>query len=766
MKQAVKAYVSPLKNEMYLSFIKQIIFVLLGFISSRGSIIGEFSPFGTSLVAGVTKPYILSSAIGSIIGYIFPSSGFSGFKYISAVFAVALVRYITSGFSKIDKNSLISALIAFLAVFTTGIAIIIDNLDLSIKVASEALLSASAAFFINKAIQIKPYKKPGLLAEELVAVCFTISILILGLIPIEIDGVSFGRIIAITIILTAAKFGGAATGALSGVLFSFVSAISLKNYSTTFPFFAAGGLFAGFFSSLGKIGTSIGFFAVAFIASVFSNDMPKAAVTVIECLISSGLFMLLPKKLLVLLGNLFLGKPEILTASGIKGALIMRLQFASEALKNVSSTVKEVSQELSRINSPSFEDVLKRDEYAACKGCSLSVHCWETHKSETVEAVMGISKAIKQPETNVKENVPENFLGRCIRFTRFAEAVNTNYSDYLAKITAESRVEEIRGVVEEHFNGISNMLNDLAGEFKYEQKLDEKATANVITTLRNMNINVIDCAASIDKYERLSVDCKVKLQKDTILNKKDIMKKLSIVCDRDFDVPCITKTEKEAFISITEKAIFYVDMGISQHSANENSMCGDSYEYFTDGKGRLIMLLSDGMGVGGRAAVDSAMVTGLMSRLIKSGFGYDCSLKIANSSMLFKSTDESLATVDISVIDLFTGVTELYKAGAAPTIIRRKGRTAKASSTSLPAGILKDIGFDRAELSIKNNDIILMMSDGVVNEGTDWICQELENFDGTAQELADKIALSARRRRTDNHEDDITVMAAILKKVD
>ncbi len=57
------------------------------------------------------------------------------------------------------------------------------------------------------------------------------------------------------------------------------------------------------------------------------------------------------------------------------------------------------------------------------------------------------------------------------------------------------------------------------------------------------------------------------------------------------------------------------------------------------------MLISDGMGCGGRAAVDGAMASNLMSKLLKAGFGIDCSLKIVNSAMLFKSTDESLATL-------------------------------------------------------------------------------------------------------------------------
>jgi stage II sporulation protein E len=171
------------------------------------------------------------------------------------------------------------------------------------------------------------------------------------------------------------------------------------------------------------------------------------------------------------------------------------------------------------------------------------------------------------------------------------------------------------------------------------------------------------------------------------------------------------------------------------------------------------------MGTGGRAAVDGAMASGLMCRLLKAGFGFDCSLKILNSSMLFKSTDESLATVDIASIDLYNGQVELYKAGAAPTVIRRSGKTGKAESTSLPAGILRDVRFDKATVKCREGDIVVMMSDGAAFEGCDWIRAELEKWQGgTAQELSERLCEGAHRRRSDNHEDDITVITAVLKK--
>jgi stage II sporulation protein E len=57
------------------------------------------------------------------------------------------------------------------------------------------------------------------------------------------------------------------------------------------------------------------------------------------------------------------------------------------------------------------------------------------------------------------------------------------------------------------------------------------------------------------------------------------------------------------------------------------------------------------------------------------------------------------------------------------------------------------------------------MSDGVTSTGTDWIRAELEAWsDGTAQELAERICECAKRRRNDTHEDDVTVLAAILNR--
>ena len=441
--------------------------------------------------------------------------------------------------------------------------------------------------------------------------------------------------------------------------------------------------------------------------------------------------------------------------------------MASEALVDVSDTVAQVSKELGKINAPDFKTVLAFIEQDACSGCKLRMHCWEKKSDQTLEAVMLMLNYLKSGDIPQNEPQLDEFRGRCLRVKKMEDVIKNRYSQYTSHLAAENRIEEVRQVISEQFEGISDMLKELAVEFANGEQFDALSAESAVASLNNLGIQADDCSAKIDKYGRMSLEMKIKTNQNTVLNRLQIMKMLSLACERDFDIPNITKTADGALMTVNEHAVLRIDIGSEQPCAAAGSICGDSYKYFNDGKGHFIIILSDGMGTGGRAAVDGAMASGLMARLLKAGFGYDCSLKIINSAMLFKSSDESLATMDIASIDLFTGNTELYKAGAAPTLVRRNGKSGRAESTSLPIGILKDVSFDRAGIRLRANDILLMVSDGVTFDGTEWLRQELENWrDGGAQDLAEHICDCARRRQTAGKPDDITVIAAIIEKTD
>ena len=376
-----------------------------------------------------------------------------------------------------------------------------------------------------------------------------------------------------------------------------------------------------------------------------------------------------------------------------------------------------------------------------------------------------MSDAVRKCRPVNLAEAPEEFTERCLRLERFEDSLSRHYTDFLSLLSAEKRVGEMRGVVSDQMEGLAGMLTELSEEFSTAMSYDIELAGRIAAALKELDMNADECSCVVDKFGRLTVEIRLLNTPEMPLNRARILQRIEEVCEREFEPPEINTCGRTYYITVTEKAVFTVDCGVTQFNQGKNQHCGDTCKYFYDGRGRLTVIVSDGMGSGGRAAVDSAMTAGLAGRLLKAGFGYDCTLRLVNSAMLYKSTDESLATLDISCIDLYSGKTEMLKAGAAPTIVRRNGRTGIAECKSLPAGILHEVGFDKAIVTLREDDILLMMSDGVCSEGTDWICAEVEAFgDGGAKQLADRIATAARRRRRDGHDDDITVFAAIIEK--
>ena len=194
-------------------------------------------------------------------------------------------------------------------------------------------------------------------------------------------------------------------------------------------------------------------------------------------------------------------------------------------------------------------------------------------------------------------------------------------------------------------------------------------------------------------------------------------------------------------------------------------MCGDTVKIISDNKGHSILIISDGMGKGSRAALDGAMGAGLLSRLINAGFGFDSALKVVNSALLVKSNDESLATLDIANIDLFTGKCEIFKAGAPASYIIKNGGITRCELTSMPAGILRGIEFAKRTAVLGVGDSILLMSDGITDLGEEWLRNRLSTVDtDDVQKIADTVLQSAIKQCEGTKMDDMSIIFARLER--
>lgn len=748
-----------LKNDATVGALLHIITAICAFLFSLARVKSLWLPFGAAFVGGAKKKYLAASLAGAALGYITNISS-GGFAYIACSFAIITVRLVL-GDIRLTRQPLFLSLLTFFALLVTKLAVIYGYGGSIIGVIGEAALAGVGAYFLAIVFNICSATSSGTDIRETAALIFSASVFLLAVAEFKIIGLSLGGILAVTLILAAARFGMSSYGAVCGAVVGFVMSINMGQLSSAGMVYAFCGLMSGLFSALGSLGMIIAYIGTTLVTCLIIGNQTIVGPLFFEAVIGCGLFLIIPKKTAGFIGGLLSPTTEISRLDSVKGALIMRLEFASGALRDIYETVEDVAAKLKKINCPDFDKTLNKIEDDVCGGCSLRRHCWETAKEITAADALATWNRIKSPQAEDTE--PTEF--RCIRRGRFEKAIKAHCADYDSMRAAESRLSEVRGVISDQFEGVAKMLGDLSEEFKYEVRHDQRATENIILAFKNMGFHAVRCIAAQDKWGRLSADIHIKGAADRVINKMEVVRHLSLALSRDMDTPTVNVGGDDAFIFITEKPNYKVEIGLTQIPEEKGKLCGDTAKYFADGRGRFMMVLSDGMGTGGRAAVDSAMVSGLFSRMLKSGFGYDCSLKIINSSMIFKSTDESLATVDIAAIDLFDGECELLKAGAAPTFVKRGSKVGKAESRSLPPGILRNITFDKATLSLKPEDIVVMVSDGATAEDTGWITDILKKWTiGSAQQLADEIALAARRRRKDGHSDDITALVAILKK--
>lgn len=747
------------------AIVYHIVSLIFGFLMSRTTLWGGIAPLGAAITAGLPMKYMFSTALGAFFGYIFPPFSVSAFKYAAALIAIVAIRFILSGVKPVFKNPLWSGVVAATVVSGVGVAAAGQSfLKEGILGVSEGLLAGGGAYFIRRATAIKWEKIAGLTQEQTASTLIAVSLGLMSVINVEVAGLSVGKTFGILLILFAARYGRAGASAIASLSVGFASVVSGQSVETAF-ILSITGLVTGAFCSLGKLMAAICPPSVCLMWVIVSSGSAVSVASLLESILASVIFLIVPRKISARMGSVL--NPRVITpdTAGLRRTLTMRLGFASAALRGVSETVEDVSRCLSLAKKPNFVNVLHDVENDACRGCTFMLNCWEKNRKTTVDAVLGFCEAIRSCRPLELADVPDEFREKCLRPERFEASLCRYYTDFLSAVSAEKRVSEMRSVVSDQMTGVADMLGELSEEFRTAQRYDIALANRVAAALRELDLRADECSCVVDKFSRITVEIKLREAPEMPINRARVLERIEEVCEREFEPPEITRSGRAYYITATEKAVFSVDCYCTQFNQGKNKLCGDTCRHFFDGRGRLVVILSDGMGSGGRAAVDSAMTAGLAERLLKAGFGYDCTLKMVNSAMLFKSSDESLATLDISCIDLFSGKTELLKAGAAPTLVRRNGRTGRAECKTLPAGILNEVGFDKAVVTLKEDDILIMVSDGVTTDGTDWICAEIESWrGGGAKQLSEKIATAARRRRRDGHDDDITVFAAILEK--
>lgn len=747
-----------------------------GMCCSRGLVFGRFAPFGVAAAASVPREGMWAAVLGAFLGYLLPSPVFIPVRYEAALLAVAAIRWSLSELKSVTSHVLFPPIAAFFPLLLTGMTMVFLNGSLTYTAAlyvAESFLGAGCAYFLRRTSNLLmgfagdgTRRTRGVFdSGDVAALSVSAGVVALAFSEVTFGGVSLGRILLVLLILTSARLGGIGGGAVAGVAAGVVQGLSTAGLSYLSGAYGLGGLMAGVFAPMGKIAAAVAFILSHGVASlqVGADSQEYILRGAVEVGAATVLYMAIPKS--QRLAQLFTSRRDTLSGSALRGNIVLRLRHAGEALSQVHTSVEEISRKLSAICAPNLQGVYDRSVETICAGCSARGACWRKHKEETLDNFRQLSKELRSKGRVDTVDFSPAFSERCGRVGEMRNEINKNYGRYLLKEAAELRAAQIREVVEEHFQTTADILDEMAGEFSQYQSFDEEAAERVREILVENGIEPLEVCCRLDRFGRMTVEAEVTRERRKRVNRAVFTREISAACGRVFSPPCLSDAGENCRMQMCQRPAFDAARGFSQYSAGSGAFCGDSASVFYDGCGRLVAVLSDGMGTGGRAAIDGAMTCAMAESLLKAGIGFESMLRTVNSALIAKSGDESLATLDIACVDLFTGQCQFHKAGAACSVVRRGKKVEFIEASSVPVGIMPQVEFVDYKVDLEPGDVVVLVSDGVTAAGQEWLEDLVLHWDEEENPnlLAQRVTDEARRRRSDGHEDDITALALVLQ---
>lgn len=732
-------------------FVKDnLIWTIAGFVMELAASSASAAPSSSALAAGLSGGKCFSVLFGGIFGALLHGlpDGLINLSGMAIILAARLIPDMRN--SKI--RAVLRALAAALACFFPRSAEVTEpsQLIFTVIAALAAGIFAACVSLISESVSIRGFdiSEPRDCAKA--AVIAALGFMALG--ALDYPFINLGRLALGFLLLAVTARRGLAYCAVFGLssLAGLCAAGADIGRGAAAICFAV--VVSCFLTRYGKLTRAAGFVFFCCSGALVGGIDEGNWSLVIEAAAAGILFVVLP------IEKVRSAEKEF-SDSTVAMMLRERLCFAADAIAGIGTGLSAAADTLDRKYGATLEQAAERAADRACKTCPNSMTCWggkyELFRGE-FERLM---RCVRSGEEINGHSLSEECAAECKSGDIVARAVKTEYKRYLSAAADEQRVRELRRIYTDQLEGVHDILRDMGCIGR--GSLNRSAERRVEKLLRECGMEGARAFVSTDKQGRISLEAYG--DSEPRVDRSYLGELLIGVLGRELELPQISGSgpvdKKRWRLTTQERCTLSAEIGAYQLSRGKNRVCGDCYDSFTDAQGALYIVLSDGMGSGSRARIDSAMACSVISRLLKGGFTLSAALETVNTVLMVKSTDESFATLDICKIDLNSGECAVYKAGAATTYIKSADKLLRASLSSPPAGMGGKLTVPAQKFTVSAGDKIIMTTDGAVLD-EEWLSRELST-DTPAKELSERIARAARAAEN-GREDDISVIAVTV----
>ncbi|WP_314001863.1 stage II sporulation protein E [uncultured Paenibacillus sp.] len=623
-------------------------------------------------------------------------------------------------------------------------------------------------------------KTTSLRNEEIICLMILLACIMTGAVGWQVNGLSVEHVMSRYVLLLFALVGGAPLGASVGVVAGLILSLADFGAIVQMSLLAFSGLLAGLLREGGKAAVAFGMLVGTSILSIYIGGQADVMTSTWESVLAAGLFMLTPRILMRTIARFVPGTSEHTKiqyeyARRVRDVTAQRVAQFSEVFRQLSRSFGQTLEtDAWRRKEDDKTHFMNAVAERSCATCFRKDMCWDKKFYQTYKVMTDMMLSVEGNRRSATKELPKEWTAHCVRPHQVLAVMRQQYDLFEHDQHWRKQIQESKLLVADQLSGVSQIMEDLAKEIRREGQEMHLQEEQIREALEGLGLSIQ--SVDIISLEAGNVEIEVAhtFGKGYDECRKIVAPLLSDILGEPIAVMSERFAEQSgqpASVTFGSAKEFEVETGIAGAAKGGDLLSGDSFSAVELGNGKFAVAVSDGMGNGERARLESSTALDILQQLLQSGMDEKLAIKSVNSVLLLRSSDEVFATVDLALIDMYTAKTTFLKIGSTPSFIKRGSDVIPISVNNLPIGILHDIDVDLIRVQLYPGDTLIMMTDGIydapghaVNKEL-WmkrVIQELKAAD--PQQMANELLDTVVRYHQGDIVDDMTVVIAQVKK--
>lgn len=733
----------------------------IGVLLAGAGVLGNAAPFGIAFAALFTGSLLYAAFFGGLAGYLLFGTVGDNLAYLIGLALCVLLRVMTRPVEPRREPPYLPVLSSAVGMAGGGLLasfLIWRTPGAALIYLFQAVICAGITYFCRIAWDAVSSGRslPQFTLPEQVSAAVALLLLLLAASAVEFSAFRPAVILWVAFVLSLSYRRGMAAGAAAAIAAAAVLTLRNSELALSYSVIAAALAAAGLFFPIGRFAGVAVLLLTAFCGGAVLSFPAELPSLLVHALAGGIVFLLLPQRFF----TLWFGQPPVRDAAQSAGAGYgARLGFAAQTLEGLRETVENASAMIP--DSAAERAEIFRQTSRGCGDCLKKKNCWDTRREPSRQAMLDALGVLSAEGLMETATLPDFYRAECRAPDRLADSYTAAYRAYLRHAESDRRQEEVRSLTLTQLSGVADMLRQVGEDMGHIAAYDAEraAAAREVFYQHGVIPDAVNCL--IDRTGRTHLEIYLRAAP---AGQEHLTGELSDLLGVPFDRPQVQSAGKTVRLCYFEKARFVAEVCRLQSAADGNC-CGDAATAFGDPAGQYHLLLADGMGTGPAAAVDAEVCCRFLSDLIGAGFGYEAARKLLYAAISVRDGGEAAVTVDAVTVDLYNGHTVFHKAGAATSYLCRGQKCYRISTDTLPIGILSDAGYEQKTATLRDGDLLLMVSDGMLSFGDAWLTDELCRLrEEPVKEIAEALLEGAARRSEGGRSDDRTVLLCRLRE--